>query len=105
MTFGSLEAGLKLDDFSWLPLGTPDPAPRLVEGNAMLFGLHSKILRPRLDLQTLSTFDLQAPNTLRLCTRHLTHWKTGTAAEDLRSRAPKGPADLKGGIFESNERR
>ena len=39
MTFGALEAGLKLDDFSWLPLGTPDPAPRLVESKLVAFWL------------------------------------------------------------------
>ena len=73
MTLEGLEAGLRFDDFSGLPRGTPDPAPRLFEGNAMLFGLQSKSIGPRLDPQTLSTFDLQAPNTFRLCTRHETH--------------------------------
>jgi hypothetical protein len=63
------------------------------KGNALHFGLQSKTIRPGLEPQTLSTFDLQAPNTLRLCTRHLTHWNIGTAAEELRSWAPKGPAD------------
>ena len=66
MTLDALETSMKFDDFSGLPRGVPDPAPRLLGGNAMLFGLQSKIIRPRLDLQTLSTFDLQAPNTLRL---------------------------------------
>ena len=44
MLFGALEAGLKLDDFSWLPLGTPDPAPRLEEGKLLIFGLCTKTL-------------------------------------------------------------
>ena len=44
MTLEGLEAGLKFDDFSGLPRGVPDPAPRLLGGNATLFGLHTKIL-------------------------------------------------------------
>ena len=79
MTLDALETGLRFDDFSGLPRGTPDPAPRLLGGNATLFGLQSKTIRPRLDLQTLSTFDLQAPNTLRLRNQTLNtleHWKT-----------------------------
>ena len=68
MTLEGLEAGLRFDDFSGLPRGTPDPATFLVEGNGVLFGLQSKIIRPGLDTQTLSTFVLQAPNTLRLFT-------------------------------------
>ena len=52
--------------FQGCPGGVPDPAPRLVEGNAVVFGLHSKTLRPRLDLQTILTLDLQTPKTLEL---------------------------------------
>ena len=70
MTLDALETGLRFNDFSRLPGGPPDPAPFLVEGNGVLFGLQSKTIGPGLDTQTLSTFDLQAPNTLRLCTRH-----------------------------------
>ena len=44
MTLEGLEAGLKFDDFSGLPRGVPDPAPRLLEGNAGVFGLHTKTL-------------------------------------------------------------
>jgi len=44
MTLEGLEAGLRFDDFSGLPRGTPDPAPRLLGGNATLFGLHTKTL-------------------------------------------------------------
>ena len=61
MTFGALEAGLKLDDFSWLPLGTPDPAPRLVDGNWAVSGPDSKTLEARLGSQTLLTLDHQIP--------------------------------------------
>ena len=61
MTCGALEAGLKLDDFSWLPLGTPDPAPRLEEGKLLIFGLCTKTLGPRLEPQTLLPLDHQTP--------------------------------------------
>ena len=54
-------------DFPGCPEAPPDPATFLFEGNATLVGLQSKTIRPRLEPQTLSTFDLQAPNTLRLC--------------------------------------
>ena len=79
MTLEGLEAGLKFDDFSGLPRETPDPATRLLGENAAVFGLQSKTLRPRLDLETLSTFDLQAPNTLRLRNQTLNtleHWNS-----------------------------
>ena len=91
---------MKFDDFSGLPRGTPDPATRLLGGNAMLFGLQSKTIRPRLEPQTLSTFVSQAPNTLRLCTRHETHWNIGKPEEEPRSRAPKGSADFVSTIHE-----
>ena len=74
MTLDALETSMKFDDFSGLPRGTPDPATRLLGGNAAVFGLQSKTIRPRLEPQTLSTFVFQALNTLRLCTRHETHW-------------------------------
>ena len=83
MTLEGLEAGLRFDDFSGLPRGTPDPATRLLGGNAAVFGLQSKTIRPGLDLQTFSTFDLQAPNTLRLRNQTLNtleHWNSRRGA-------------------------
>ena len=44
MTLDALEMGLRFDDFSGLPRGTPDPATRLLGGNAGVFGLHTKTL-------------------------------------------------------------
>ena len=44
MNLDALETSMKFDDFSGLPRGVPDPETELLEGNATLFGLHTKTL-------------------------------------------------------------